>query len=153
MAMIYAAVDARSKYVVESRVVGIERRQKPGGNRSNYVSRQLDKKYLRHYSQWQQVPLYCFLRSFVRALTVVHGVCALSLAGCVCVCVSPNGCPVYTYRYNQCVLKSQYVYQTCIIDGGIHIVMAMVVDVVEGHATAFRQERDCSMFSHTAKQR
>ena len=50
MAMIYAAVDARSKYVVESRVVGIERRQKPGGNRSNYVSRQLDKKYLRHYS-------------------------------------------------------------------------------------------------------
>ena len=40
--MIYAAVAPRSNYVVESRVVGIERRQKPGagGMRSNYVSRQ-----------------------------------------------------------------------------------------------------------------
>lgn len=43
MAMMYAAVATRSKYVVESRVVGIEQRQRPGFGRmrSNHVSRQL----------------------------------------------------------------------------------------------------------------
>ena len=43
MAIMYAAFAPRSKYVVESRVVGIERRQRPGfgGMRSNHVSRQL----------------------------------------------------------------------------------------------------------------